>query len=365
MNKRFNILVINPGSTSSKIALYENDSEVAQETICYSNDELKQYNSIIDQYALREKGIEEFLEKNNVPPESLHAVVGRGGLLKPIQGGTYRVNESMLEDLKKAKRGEHASNLGAVLAFHIAESLDIPSFIVDPVVVDEMENSARFSGIPEIERLSIFHALNQRAVALQACSDLKIDYHKSTFVVVHMGGGISIGIHHRGRVVDVNNALNGEGPFSPERAGGLPAGQLVEMCFSGKFTYEQIKRKLVGCGGVVAYLSTNDLREVKKRMISGDSEAKEVYEAMVYQIKKHIASMAAVTDGEVDAIVLTGGMAHDDMLNEKLKKAVSWIAPVHIYPGEREMLALAQGTLRVLTGEENARSYIGENNTKT
>ena len=353
----FRILVINPGSTSTKVAVYKENEELIRDTITYSSDILSRFNKILDQYPIRKKDILDFLRKNGIKPDQLHAIVGRGGLLKPIQGGTYRVNQAMLSDLKAAERGEHASNLGAVLAYRIAEPYQIPAYIVDPVVVDEFDPVARLSGLKEIERLSIFHALNQRAVALQACTDLNLTYQESSLIVVHMGGGISIGCHQNGRVIDVNNAFDGEGPFSPERAGSVPAGQLVEMCFSGKWTQDEMKRKLVGCGGVVGYLNTNDLKKMKETKNSGNSDAQRVYEAMIYQIKKYIAAMAAVVDGKVDVIAFTGGMAQDTELVATLKKTIEWIAPVVVYPGEREMLALAQGVLRVMYGEEAIRTY--------
>nr|WP_250160247.1 butyrate kinase [Caloranaerobacter azorensis] len=287
----------------------------------------------------------------------LSAVVGRGGLLKPIAGGTYKVNERMLEDLKVGVLGEHASNLGGILAHEIASQLNIPAFIVDPVVVDEMEDVARISGMPELERKSIFHALNQKAVARRAAKELGKAYNEVNLIVAHLGGGISVGAHKNGRVIDVNNALDGEGPFSPERTGGLPVGDLVKLCFSGKYTLAEMKKKIKGNGGLVAYLGTNDAREVVKMIENGDKKAELVYKAMAYQVAKEIGSLAAVLEGKVDGIILTGGIAYDKRFTKWIIDRVSFISKVFVYPGEDEMIALAEGGLRVLRGEEEAKVY--------
>jgi butyrate kinase len=263
----------------------------------------------------------------------------------------------MVEDLRMGLLGQHASNLGGILAREIASQLNIPAFIVDPVVVDEMEEVARLSGMPDIERISIFHALNQKAVARRAARDLGKSYEEANLIVAHLGGGISVGAHKKGRVVDVNNALDGEGPFSPERAGGLPAEGLLKLCFSGKYTMDEIKKKMVGKGGLVAYLKTNDAREVEKMIEEGNKEAELIYRAMAYQIAKEIGNCAAVLCGQVDAIVLTGGIAHSKMLTGWIKERVEFISQVMTYPGEDEMSALAEGGLRVLRGEEKAKEY--------
>lgn len=353
----FYVLVINPGSTSTKVAVFLNDEECTGSNVSHSEDELCPFAHIVDQFQFRFQLILDFLNKSDYSRLHFDAIVGRGGLLRPIPGGTYAINDRMLNDLRAAERGEHASNLGGLLAHEFAQSDKTPAYIVDPVVVDEMEPVARLSGIPEIERRSIFHALNQRAVALKASKTLNIAYNKVNLIVVHLGGGISVGCHQKGRVIDVNNALDGDGPFSPERAGGLPSGSVVDLCFSGKMTQYEIRKALTGQGGLVRYLKTNDLREVKKRIQQGDVQVKLVYDAMLYQIIKQIGSMAAVLKGQVNAIVLTGGLAHDQDLVSEISNAVDWIAPVIVYPGEEEMRALAEGALRVLKGEEKVKIY--------
>lgn len=351
------ILAINPGSTSTKIAVFENDKQIMEKTLRHSGEELAPFEKIIDQYAFRKEVIISAVEEAGIDVTKLSAVVGRGGLLKPISGGTYSVNEAMMADLAAGLMGEHASNLGGSLAFEIAKQANAPSFIVDPVVVDEMEDVARLSGMPEIQRKSIFHALNQKAVARRCAEELGKKYDEANFIVSHMGGGVSIGAHLKGRVIDVNNALDGEGPFSPERTGELPVGDLIKLCFSGKYTLDQIKKMIKGNGGLMAYLGTNDGREVGNMIEEGDQKAKLVYEAMAYQIAKEIGKAAAVLKGNVDAIVLTGGLAYDKMLVGWIKERVEFISKVVVYPGEDEMSALAFGALRVLNGEEKAKEY--------
>ncbi|QXM06645.1 butyrate kinase [Crassaminicella indica] len=357
MTKALRILTINPGSTSTKIAVFDDEKAVLETTLRHSADEINKYERIYDQYEFRKQVILDTLNENGINITKINAVVGRGGLLKPIMGGTYKVSEKMLEDLRLGVLGEHASNLGGILANEIAKQLDVPKFIVDPVVVDEMDDIARISGMPEIERKSIFHALNQKAVARRAAKELSKKYEEGNFIVAHMGGGISVGAHKCGKVVDVNNALDGEGPFSPERSGGLPVGDLAKLCFSEEVTIDEIKKKIKGKGGLVAYLGTNDGREVGKMIEAGDKKAELVYKAMAYQVAKEIGSCAAVLKGEVDAIVLTGGIAYDKVFVEWIKEHVSFISKVIVYPGEEEMIALAQGALRVLRGEEQAKEY--------
>ncbi|MGE5678765.1 MAG: butyrate kinase, partial [Pseudomonadota bacterium] len=254
--------------------------------------------------------------------------------------------------------GQHACNLAAIIVSEIAAPLGVPSYVVDPVVVDEMEDIARISGIPEIERKAKDHPLNQKAAARRAASELGMEYKELNLLVAHLGGGISLGIHKKGRIVDVNNVLDGDGPFTPERSGGLPVGSLVDMCFSGRYTKAEVMRKIVGSGGLTAYLGTNDGREVQRRIKAGDSYAKLIYEAMAYQIAKEIGAGATVLSGRVDAIVMTGGMAYDSEFIEWVKERVGFIAPVKVYPGELEMLAMVQGVLRVLRGEEEVKIYV-------
>ncbi|WP_371925812.1 butyrate kinase [Halobacillus sp. A5] len=351
------ILVINPGSTSTKIGVFQDTEIIFEKTIRHSHEELNEFTYIIDQYDFRKNVILKELSKADVNISALSAVCGRGGLLHPIEGGTYEVNEAMLEDLKNGYNGEHASNLGGIIANEIAKSLDVSAYIVDPVVVDELQDIARMSGVPEIPRKSIFHALNQKAVARRVSDDLGKPYSRARLIVTHMGGGITIGAHSGGRVIDVNNGLHGDGPFSPERAGTVPAGDLVSMCFSGQYYREEVMKKLVGQGGIMAYLDTNDGVEVEKMIERGDVKAKLIYEAMAYQIAKEIGSMSAVLEGKVDAIALTGGLAYGKAFTEEIKKRVNWISDVFIYPGENELEALNEGTLRVLNKEELPKHY--------
>ena len=284
-------------------------------------------------------------------------IVGRGGLLKPIPGGTYAVSDALLQDLITPPQGEHASNLGGILAREIGDALGVPSYIVDPVVVDELAPVARISGVPEIERVSIFHALNQKAMARRYAKENGKKYADLNLIVVHMGGGVSVGAHTGGKVVDVFNALDGDGSFSPERAGGVPSGALIRMCYESGLSEKEMRRKIVGNGGFNAYLGTNDAREVEKLVADGDEKARLVRDAFVYQMSKNIGAMAAVLNGKVDAILMTGGIAYDQKITEMITEKVSFIAPVTLYPGEDELLALAQGALRVMTGEEKAQEY--------
>lgn len=357
MVKDYKILVVNPGSTSTKVALFSNEQLLFEKKIKHSNEELSIFHKIIDQYEFRLEIILNFLKEKGIDYSTLDAIVGRGGLLKPIASGTYRVNEKMLEDLCKGVSGEHASNLGGILASGIAKKLSIPAYLVDPVVIDEMKPIARISGMPEIPRVSILHALNQKAVARKAALDLGKKYEEANFVIAHLGGGISVGVHCKGKVIDVNNALNGEGPFTPERSGGVPVGALVELCFSGKFTKDEIMKKIKGKGGLVAYLNTNDVREVLNRIKQGDKKAKLILEAMAYQVAKEIGAGATVLKGQIDAIILTGGIAYANEFINMVKDRISFLSLVMIYPGEEEMLALCNGALRVLKGEEVEKIY--------
>ncbi|MCA0982815.1 butyrate kinase [Halobacillus yeomjeoni] len=351
------ILVINPGSTSTKIGVFDDEDVVLEKTIRHQPDEVNQYKRVIDQYEFRKQVILDVLDQEGINISKLSAVCGRGGLLRPIEGGTYEVNNAMLEDLRNGYNGEHASNLGGIIAHEIAKGLNIGAYIVDPVVVDELHDLARVSGVPEIPRKSIFHALNQKAVARRAAKDLQQSYKESRLIVTHMGGGITVGAHANGRVIDVNNGLHGDGPFSPERAGTVPAGDLVSLCFSGQYYRDEVMKKLVGQGGLMAYLDTNDAREVEKMVEHGDKKAKLVFDAMAYQIAKEIGSMSAVLEGKVDAIALTGGLAYGKGFVEEISKRIHWIADVLVYPGENELEALNEGTLRILNNEEVPKQY--------
>ena len=350
-------LIINPGSTSTKIGVFEDETLLFEETLRHSTEEIARYATIVDQKDFRKDIIVSLLKEKNFDIHSLNVVVGRGGMLKPIVSGTYAVSDALLEDLKVGVQGQHASNLGGILAREIADSIGVPSYIVDPVVVDELMPSARFSGVPELPRVSIFHALNQKAVAKRYAKEADKPYESLRLIVVHMGGGVSVGAHIDGRVVDVFNALDGDGAFSPERAGAVPSGALVKMCFSGKYTEKEIYKKLVGNGGFNAYLGTNDMRNVEKMVDEGNEDAIMLREAFILQVVKDIGSMACVLEGKVDRIIVTGGIAYDKYVVAELEKRAGFIAPFTIYPGEDELLALAQGALRVMNGEEKAMEY--------
>lgn len=353
----YKLLIINPGSTSTKIGVYSGEKEVLVETLRHSSDEIAKYDTIFDQKSFRKEVIMNVLKENNIDVTSLDAVVGRGGMLKPMAGGTYEVNDELLADLKVGVQGQHASNLGGILASEIAKEVNGRAFIVDPVVVDELEEVARISGVPELPRVSKFHALNQKAVAKRYGKESGIGYNNLELVVVHMGGGVSVGAHKLGKVIDVNNALDGDGPFSPERAGSVPVGELIKMCFSGKYTQAEVYSKIVGKGGYVAYLNTNDARDVLKAREEGDEYASLIFDAFIYQICKAIGEMATVLKGKVDQIILTGGIAYSPVVVNEIKKRVEWISDITVYPGEDELLALAQGAIRVLDGEEEAKIY--------
>ena len=349
-------LIINPGSTSTKLGIFEDENLISEETLRHTTEEIAQFEKIVDQVDFRKEMILNFLADKGEDIKSFNVIVGRGGLLKPIPSGTYTVTDKLIEDLKNAVGGEHASNLGGILAKGIADEIGVPSYIVDPVVVDELEPVARLSGVPELPRVSVFHALNQKAVAKRYAMETGKAYEDLNLIVVHMGGGVSVGAHTNGRIVDVFNALSGEGAFSPERAGAVPPAALVDMCFSGKYTQAEIKKKLIGNGGYNAYLGTNNAQEVYKRSLT-DDDAKLVFEAFIYQVSKDIGAMSAVLKGKVDQIILTGGIAHGEAVTNGIKERVEFIAPVTVYPGEDELLALAQGALRVMNGEEEAKIY--------
>lgn len=355
------ILVLNPGSTSTKIALFTGDEtgvgEIFTRTIEHQQEELEKYDKVTDQQELRLSYITSFIEEADLELSSLSAVVGRGGLLKPITGGTYTVNAKMRRDLEKGLQGEHASNLGGLLAHALAEKADAEAYIVDPVVVDEMRTVAKISGKPELERRSIFHALNQKAVARKFADQLDCGYENLTVIVTHLGGGISVGLHHEGKVIDVNNALCGEGPFSPNRAGTLPTLDLAMYCYEDEMTESSMKKQLLKQGGVVGYLGTNDMKEVEERAAEGDEKAQLVFKAMAYQVAKEIGSLAPAAPAEIDGILLTGGIAYSDKFVQMVTDRVEFIAPVKVFPGEEEMSALAAGANRVLTGQEKAKIY--------
>jgi len=352
----FKILVINPGSTSTKIAVFENEKQVSLKKVEHSATELGKYAKLIDQYYFRRQVLFDFFKEKGFSPKEFSAVVGRGGFIKAVPSGVFKVCPRMFEDLNTAKYGEHASNLGAILAYGFEWEYKIPAYIVDPVVVDEMNDIARLSGLKEIERRSIWHALNIMAVVRQASKMEGLDFRRENFVVAHMGGGISVAAIEKGRCIDVSNGLE-SGPYTPERSGTLPSLELVKLCFSGKYKFEEVKKMIVGKGGLVSYLGTSDLREVERRIDEGDDYAKLVYYGMGYQVAKEIGSYVAVLKGKVSRIILTGGAARGVSLVNLIKEYVEAFAPVVVIPGEDELAALALGGLRVLRGEEKALNY--------
>ncbi len=358
--KPYHILVINPGSTSTKVAVYDGDKRTMVKSIPHSAEELKDFNGAFDQLPMRKKLIFELLRQEGISLD-FDATIGRGGLSKPVEGGVYVVDEDMLEATRHCPH-QHACDLGCFLAYEIAkETSGCPSYIADPGVVDELNDYARISGSPLMPRICIWHALNQRAIARRHAKAMGTRYEDLNLIVCHLGGGISVAAHDHGRAVDANNALDGEGPFSPERAGSLPASDLIRLCFSGKFTQDQLLQRIAGKAGLTAHLGSNDMREIENRIFEGDERARLYTEAMIYHVAKNIAAESAVLFGKVDAILLTGGIANSKYITDLIRERVEHIAPVYIYPGEDELEALAGNALMVLRGETEARSYADVN----
>lgn len=353
----FRILAINPGSTSTKVSVYENEKPVVEETIRHSRRELDACDSISGQKGFRLGFILSVFDQTGVDITDIDAIVGRGGLIQPIDSGVYIINEHMIADLEESSAAVHASMLGGVIAYELGEKFNKPAYVVDPIVVDELDQYAKLTGFAGIERRSIFHALNQKAVARRCAEDMGEPYENCRFVVAHLGGGVTVGAHRYGRVIDVNDALSGEGPFTPERTGSVPALPLIDLCFSGTYTKQELVDIVTKKGGMTAYLGTNDSRKCEKLIKEGDEYAALVFESMAYQISKEIGAMSAALEGRVDAIVLTGGLAYSNRFTGSIKQKVGLIAPVKVYPGEDEMKALSSGVLRVLRGEEKALEY--------
>ena len=352
----FKLLIINPGSTSTKIGVYEDEHQVFVEDIPHSVDELQQYDEVTDQFSMRKQLVIDELKKRNIPLE-FDAVVGRGGLSREVESGVYEVNEHMVQDAFYAIH-KHACDLGCIIAFEIAK--DIPgcrSYIADPGRVDELSPLQKITGTPLVHRICIWHALNQKAIARRFAAEHKTRYEDLNLIMCHLGGGISIAAHDHGRAIDANNALDGEGPFSPERTGTLPVGDLIRLCFSGKFTEAQLLKRIAGKSGMIALLGTNDMREIERRINEGDEKAKLYTDAMIWHTAKYIAAEGAVLCGKVDAIILTGGLCRSEYITGGLKKRLDWMAPVYLYPGQDEMKALALNTLHVLRGEWEAKQY--------
>ena len=351
-----NILVINPGSTSTKVAIFNQEGkEIFKEIISHSTEELSQFKSLLEQGPFRKKIILNTLKKKNIDSNSLRAIIGRGGVLKPLEAGTYEVNNKLINDLKNSPI-EHASNLGGIIAHEIAEEVDVPAYIADPVSVDEFTDIARISGLKGVERKSLLHTLNIRANAFRYAKEQGKKFEELNLIVAHLGGGISIAPIEKGKIIDVNNANDG-GPFSPERTGSLPNKALIHLCYSGEYSEKELYKLITYQGGLVSYLGTNDVREVMKKIEQGDKYAELIFEGMCYQIAKEIGAMAAVLKGKVEAIILTGGIAHNEILVNKIKDRTGWIAPVVVYPGEEEMKALAQAVIRVIAGIEKVKTY--------
>ena len=360
----YRILAINPGSTSTKIAVYDDEQEILSKTLRHSSEEISKFEKITDQFGFRKNIITDELKNAGIPIDTINMVVGRGGLVKPIPSGVYEVNDELKQDLIACRQGEHASNLGGLIADDIAQDINkqngnkaVKAVIVDPVVVDELQDVARISGHPLFKRISIFHALNQKAIGRQHAKKLNKKYEDLNLIIAHMGGGISVGAHCKGKVIDVNNALDGEGPFSPERSGTLPAGQLAKLCFSGKYTYKEICTIIKGKGGLVGHVGTNSAIDLDNKASVGDEKFILIRNAMAYQVGKTIGEMAAALKGDVDGILITGGIAYSKYIVKYITDMVSFIAPVTAYPGEDEMAALALNGLMVFRGELKIKSY--------
>jgi len=351
------ILVINPGATSTKIAVFDGENQLFKRSIEHKDEQIKECKRIFDQYKFRMETIYNVLKEEKIDLETLKAVVGRGGLVKPVPGGTFAVNQKMLDDLEKAARGQHASNLGAVLAYSIAEKLNIPSFIVDPVAVDELEPVARICGYPGFEKNCLSHALNIRAVARKVAAGMGKKFTDYNFIVIHLGTGISVNALKKGKMIEACNAKD-DGPFSVDRCGALPVTQLVDLCYSNKYTKEELHKRVIREGGIYAYLGTRDIREVEEREKNGDGQAKNILDAFTYQVAREIGAMGATLCGEVDRIIFTGGMANSERVVNDISRRVKFIAEIELVPGEEELQSLALGALRVLNGEETANEYL-------
>ncbi len=356
--KDIRVLAINPGSTSTKVAVFQNTEPVFLKNITHSTEELAPYPKVTDQFEFRKQVILQQVCDAQINIEKVRAVVGRGGLLRPVASGVYEVNEKMIADLRNSPLGEHASNLGGLIAYDLVKSLpNAKAYITDPIVVDEMDDIARIAGHPLFERISIFHALNQKAIARDYAKGIHRKYEDLNLIVVHLGGGITVGAHCKGRVIDTNQGLDGEGPFTPERSMTLPMSQLVRLCFSGKYSEKEVMKMIKGEGGLVAYLGTNNVQEVVKMIEAGDEKALLIYKAMAYQVSKTVGEMYTVLKGDVDAILITGGIAYDKNFVELIQERVHKLAPIHVFPGEDEMRALALNGVMIITGELKPKEY--------
>lgn len=351
------LLLINTGSTSTKIGISKGRKLIYKEVVHHRLSEFRGIVQITDQYPIRMKVINEIIARSGVDPAKLSAVVGRGGVLKPISGGVWIIDEAMLKDLRDPKTNQHASNLSGIIAYKISRELKIPAYTVDPIVVDEMDPVAKVTGLPEISRRSIFHALNQRATARRAAGELGREYREVDLIVAHLGGGISVGAHKRGRVVDVNNGLNGDGPFSPERCGSIPVSDLIALCFSGKYSEQDLQVMVRQGGGLKAYFGTTNTQKIEAKAASEGGRYKLIFEAMAYQISKEIAALGAVFGGVVDGVVITGGLANSPLMVSLITDRIGYLGRLFVYPGEDELEALRDGVLRVIEGSESPQEY--------
>ena len=345
----FKILAINPGSTSTKVALYDDEQPLWELNLRHSTEEISRFANINDQLDWRRGLILTALREKEFDIKKLAAVIGRGGLIRPVPAGVYEVNSRMRYDLRNAPM-KHACNLGGLLAAQIAHMAGVKAYIADPPVVDEMDDIARMSGMPMCPRKPVFHALNQKATARLHCDRMGWVYEQSNLIVAHMGGGISVGAHKQGRIIDVNNALDGDGPFAPDRAGSIPSSGLINTCFSGQYTREELLKTVSSKGGLVAYLGTNSVIQVVERIAQGDQRARKVLDSMCYNISKQLGAMAAALSGNVQSIILTGGIAYNEPIVEYIREHCSFIAPITVYPGENELEALVINALVVLRG---------------
>ena len=358
METKYRVLAINPGSTSTKVGVYEGYEMLYEGTVRHSQEELSKFPTIHDQKDMRMQLVEELIEENGYKLSEMDAFVGRGGIVRPLKSGVYTINETLMDDLKNLPSAQrHASMLGGVIARSFGDTYGKPSFIVDPVTVDERDEIAKVTGLPQIKRGCIFHCLNQKSVCRYHCRLNGMKYEEHNFVVAHLGGGISVAAHRRGVIVDVTDAMSGEGPFTPERCGAVPAKDLADLIYDGGYSREEINKLIAGRGGLMAHFNTNSAIDVEKMIEAGDEHAKLVYEAMAYNVAKAIGQMAAVLSGDVDQVIITGGMAYSKMLSDYISEHVRFIAPVSVYPGEGELSALAAGAVRVLSGEEQPREY--------
>lgn len=360
MEKKYRVLAINPGSTSTKVGIYENDSMLYEGVVRHSSEDLAKCGSVLGQKTMRLELIEALVRGEGYSLEAMDAFVGRGGIVKPMPSGVYNVGSKLLNDLETLPSAHsHASALGGIFAYELGRRYGKPAFIVDPVVVDERIEVARLTGLPQVERPCVFHCLNQKAAARHYCKLNGRKYNEISLIVAHLGGGISIGAHENGVVIDVTNAITGEGPFSPERCGALPVKEVLDLCFSGRYTKEQLYAFCSKAGGFVAHMGTNSALDVEKAAIAGDPKAALLYDALAYNVAKDIGAMAAVLKGRAEAVILTGGLAYSRLLCDKITEMVGYIAPVVVYEGEGELSSLAAGAFRVLSGEEEAREYQG------